>query len=121
LFLLQVLKENKMETDYVGQLFNLANAFATPFAQKLAGDPSGTKTAEKTASANLRETIDNSRLNGSGPNDTSLATQQAPTSLFDFINGVTRTGDAKPQGNMMMAAIIVLGVAAIAFILFRRR
>jgi len=108
--------------DYVSGLFNLANTFATPFAQKLATDITSTQSTQKTANQNLSEAIDYSRLNGSGPNDTRAAAQQAPTSLFDFINGRnagTTTSNAVQGGTNW---VLILGVLFVGvFLLLKYR
>ena len=100
---------------YVAGLFNLGNTFASSFAKNLANDVTSNQTAQQTANANLKETIDNSRLNGSGPNDPTLAGQSAPRSLFDFING-RNAGATSPNTTgggvswFVIVGIIFLGV-----------
>jgi len=107
---------------YVAGLFNLANTFATPFAQNLSKDLTSNATAQQTANANLKETIDYSRLNGSGPNDGAAAAESAPRSLFDFINGRnagSTSGNAVSGG---MNWILIVGVLFVGvFLLFKYR
>jgi hypothetical protein len=104
-------------SDYVGQIFNLANAFAVPFAQKIAGS-GGTseKTAQQRANDSLQEIANNARLNGSGPNDPNLALASAPTSLFDFINGKS-AGSVKTQGGNAFSWALIVGLLVVGFVL----
>lgn|SRR5574337_789258 len=94
----------------VESLFNLANTFATPLAKKLAETTpsSGAVAAKQT----LNESVDWAKLNGSGPNDTSLARAQAPLTLADFISGQSNATKAvSSQSNIILwGAIGVLGL-----------
>lgn len=108
---------------YVAGLFNLANTFATPFAQNLAKDLTSNQTAQQTANANLKETIDYSRLNGSGPNDPNLAAGSAPRSLFDFINGrAAGNTSTNSVGNSAFQWVVIVGLIGLGvFILLKNR
>ena len=102
---------------YVSGLFNLANTFATPFAQNLAKDLTSNQTAQQTANANLKEAINYSRLNGSGPNDAATAADSAPRSLFDFINGRNAGSTANNAVGGGINWILILGVLFVGFFL----
>jgi hypothetical protein len=95
---------------YVAGLFQLGNTFATSFAKNLANDVTSNQTAQQTANANLRETIDYSRLNGSGPNDAATAADSAPRSLFDFINGRNAGSTTKNAVGGGVNWILIVGV-----------
>jgi len=107
---------------YVAGLFNLANTFATPFAQNLSKDLTSNQTAQQTANANLKETIDYSRLNGSGPNDSATAADSAPRSLFDFINGRNAGATSTNSVGGGMSWIVIIGVIFVGvFLLLKYR
>jgi len=76
------------DTSATGNLFSSligdAVKFATPFAQKVLG--------EQTTPAQMQQQrVTDSSLNGSGPNDPTLA-NQAPQGLLDFITGARVSG-----------------------------
>lgn len=110
------------ENSTLDNIFNLANKFAVPLVQNLAGEGAQQpqKIANSTSKDTLAEIISWAKLNGSGPADTTTAAQSAPTSIQDFINGTGGTGAvnaAKSGSGMMgigMVLIIVLGAILIA-------
>ncbi len=81
--------ENSGDNPIASQLFALGSAFAVPFVQKLAGQPTGKLTTQTVNQDRLAEVADHSRLNGSGPSDPNMMLASAPTSLQGFINGGT--------------------------------
>lgn len=102
-------------------LISDAFKFATPFAQNLLGQSSTPKAVQT-------ETLKNASLNGSGPNDPSLA-KQAPLGLMDFITG-NSGGDAggksvsnglKMAGGMSWGIIAVVVVAIVGLVLIIRK
>jgi len=97
----------------VGGLFQLANAWATPFVTKLASNRTTEAQAE---TALLQERIRFASMNGSGPNDPNEA-MRAPQGTLDFMSGESgpgATGGAFGGGNNK---ILWLGIAALGAML----
>lgn len=102
-----------------GSIISDAFKFATPFAQKLLGQSSTPQQLQN-------ETLRTAALNGSGPNDPTLATQ-SPTGLWDFItggkSGATQTtggaGGLTSGSNLTFIGIIAVVLIAVLVILKR--
>jgi hypothetical protein len=101
-------------------LFNSALQFATPFAQRLIGT---TSTPSQLQSERLRDAA----LNGSGPNDSTLA-GQSPQGLLDFITGRTGTQNTTQSGggsflssssNLTFIGVIAVAIIAVIVVLKR--
>lgn len=94
--------------DFAG-LIQDAFKFATPFAQKYLG--------QSTTPAQIQtQTLRDASLNGSGPNDPTLA-KQAPLGLMDYITGLSGgrgAGEASVAGGLKTAGGIGWGMIAVA-------
>lgn len=110
-----------MAVDF-GGLISDAFKFATPFAQKVLGQSS-------TPSQVQAQTLRDASLNGSGPNDPTLA-KQAPLGLMDFITGLSGGAGAgqasvnsglKTAGGIGWGMILVVIVAIVAVMLVIRK
>lgn len=99
---------------YLSSLLGIANAFATPLAKKLVGDKTPSQPATQVANSTLNESIQNSRLNGSGPADPAMAAQAAPTTLHGFING---TGSTEQAGSIEKKNTLWIVLAALGGLL----
>lgn len=120
---------NQQETDasgtsgLFGSIVQDAYRFATPYAQNLLGQSS-------TPAQVQRDTLTSAALNGSGPNDPTLASQ-SPQGLWDYITGGRVTGQApqpNPQGqggllsggnNSSIMLIAVVAIVAV-FVMLKK-
>lgn len=103
----------------LGTIMSDAVAFATPFAKQVLA-------SQSTPQQIQRQTLNDAALNGSGPNDPTLA-KQSPLGLWDFITGGKVTGgtQAAPGGgglmsggsNVTLIAIVAIIVVAVFVIL----
>ncbi len=104
-----------------GSIISDAFKFATPFAQTILGQSSTPKDVQ---SQQLRD----ASLNGSGPNDPTLA-KQSPLGLLDFIrgtnSGVSSTGNDSSgltaKTGLSGGMIAVAAVALVAVIMIMRK
>ena len=105
----------------LGSIIDDAFKFATPFAQKVLGSSS---TPQAVAADRLKV----ASLNGSGPNDPTLA-NQSPLGLWDFITGKRGATAGTEGGNSSLASaggltptvMIVAIIALVAvFVILRK-
>jgi len=93
--------------------------FATPFAQKLVGTSS-------TPAAVQADVIKTAALNGSGPNDPTLA-KQAPLGILDFITGKNAATPAAQgssglrTGGTNWTLIAIVAAVVVGVVLFFRK
>jgi hypothetical protein len=105
----------------LGSIIDDAFKFATPFAQ-------ATLAATSTPNALAAQRLKDASLNGSGPNDPTLA-NQAPNGLWDFIlgrkgatQGTEKGGGGLTNGGGVSTTFIVIAAIAIiaVFVLLRK-
>lgn len=105
----------------LGSIIDDAFKFATPFAQATLG-------ASSTPQAVQAQRLKDASLNGSGPNDPTLA-NQSPLGLWDFITGRrgatqgTEGGKSSlgAAGGLSSTVLIVAAIAIIAVIVLLRK
>lgn len=102
---------------YVSRLFDLANTFAVPMVQELAGDaPKATQSSTSAAASVLKERSDYALLNGSGPANPALANDSAPITLAGFISG-GKGQTAKEVGTNYIAWVaLIVAVVLLAML-----
>lgn len=92
-----------------GDLLGDALKFATPFAQKLVNQVSTPKEVQA-------EVLKNAALNGSGPNDPTLA-RQSPLGILDFLTGPLSNATSASESGLrrggLSGGLILVVIAAI--------
>lgn len=108
------------EQNLLGSIMSSALEFATPFAQSVLQKQTTPKQLQQ-------ERVTNNALNGSGPNDPTLA-NQAPLGLVDFLTGARLTGQSgtsglqQPRSGISGTMLVVVGVAVVAvFVILSKR
>lgn len=94
-----------------GSIIGDALKFATPFAQKYLGQSSTPQQLQN-------QTLKDAALNGSGPNDPTLATQ-SPLGLWDFITGARTSGGSTSSGSgglMAGSNLTFFGIVAVVIV-----
>ena len=99
-------------------LISEAFKFATPFAQRVIGQSS-------TPSQLQSETLRNAALNGSGPNDPTLA-NQSPLGILDFITGQSGAsqaggGSGLRSGGVSGVMVLLIVAVVVGLVLFIRK
>jgi uncharacterized membrane protein len=106
----------------LGSIVGDAFQFATPFAQKWLGTTSTPQQLQN-------QTLQTATLNGSGPNDPTLA-KQSPLTITDFLTGgrITGAGSNANQlstggtvlgGSLTMIGLVIAAIAVVIVILKR--